>query len=543
MHLHDACGENVGTLRAAAFVLLLLVAPVPVGCRGPAPRDIAVDSTEDPEPAVGPGAQPPALPPLALPTIPDGLSARELHERAVVVDLHADTLWQLWQATVPAQEPELPLQASPDQLAAGGVDAQLYPIFVWPDGPSLRDAALQMLEVWRRDLLGGYPQVEPARSAVDVVRLAGEGKRAALLALEGAKAVEGDPDEIEAFVDAGLVYASLTWNETNAFADGLLGEALHGGLSEAGREMVRRLNGRRVIVDVSHASTGTFWDEVTATERPVIASHSDARAVTDHPRNLDDAQLWALAEAGGVAGLNYHARFLGSGEGTATMDDLLAHVAHMRAVMGPGHVALGSDFDGRIIEPEGMSDASDTPRVTDALVRAGYGHEEIAGILGHDFLRLLHEVRHGSTRPPAGYRPATVLSSSGVSGDVGVERALDHDTRTAWTAPAGRDPMGQGVVLRVAGPGVDRISLAADGPRSDSAVTRVRVVARNEAALYEHVAEADVGDGARPTRIALPRSGCLDELVLEVRVAVVDDSGGPAALSEVLVERRDTDCP
>jgi len=482
----------------------------------------------------------PAIPPLDLPAIPaSGLSAAELHRRAVVVDLHADTLWQLWQKTVPGESPELPLQASPERLVAGGVDAQLYPIFVWPNGPSPRDVLFQVLEVWRRDLLGGYPTLEVARSAEDVVRLAAEGRPAALLAIEGAKGLEGEPGEIEEFIDAGLTYLSLTWNESNTFADGVK-EQRHGGVTEAGRALLARLDEARVLADVSHTSVDTFWDVVTTAGRPVIASHSCARAVTDHPRNLDDTQLWAMADAGGVVALNFHARFLDAGDGGVDVSDLSAHVAHMRAVMGPGHVALGSDFDGRIVEPAGLPDAASASlAITERLLADGLAPDEVAGILGHDFLRVLHRVKTGEARAPLAHRPAPIVEVTASGNGETRGRLHDRNTTTAWTAPG----VGASVVLRVTGPGVDRISLAADGPGRASAVSRVRVTAAAPAEGYDHTVEVDLLPGPRPTRVELPHTGCFDELVVTVEILALDGSEAPASLAEILPERRAVDCP
>lgn len=528
---------------APALVSLFLVL---TACRGePAGDPFGPDPGDQTGLAAAEPPTPPGPPPLALPEIPDGgLSAAELHRRAVVVDLHADTLWQLWRGTQPGGEPQLPLQASPDLLAQGGVDAQLYPIFVWPDQESPHEVAFQVLEVWRRDLLGAHDGVELARSAADVVRLAGEGKRAALLAMEGAKPLDGVPEDLDDFVDAGLTYLSLTWNEANSFGDGIR-EARHGGATAEGLALVAQLNERGVIPDISHAAQGTFWDVVTASQRPVIASHSNALAVTDHPRNLDDAQLWALADAGGVAGINFHARFLTRSAGGATVDDLLAHVAHLRAVMGPGHVALGSDFDGQIIEPAGLPHAGVASlAITEALMGAGYDHAEVAGILGHDFLRVLHETREGEARPRVIHRPASILdlSTSRAGATAGLLR--DRDTTTPWAVPGGGDPVGATVTLRVAGLGVDRVSLAADGPGSESAVSRVKVSVRSEADLYEHAVDVELLDGPRPTRVELPGAGCFDELIITVEISVVDGSDAPAALSEILPERRAiADCP
>ncbi|MDP7113836.1 MAG: dipeptidase, partial [Myxococcota bacterium] len=482
--------------RVSIVGVALLLAGL-LSCRGG-----AVAADDPPAPPTTPELPTPAasrVAPLELPPIPDeDISAADLHRRAVVVDLHADTLWQLWKKTTPGEAPELPLQASPDRLRAGGVDAQLYPIFVWPQSASPRDVMFQTLEVWRRDLLAGYPDVEIARSAEDVLRLAGEGRPAALLAIEGAKGLVANPEEVEEFIDAGLTYLSLTWNESNGFADGVK-EQQHGGATAAGLALVSRLDEARVLPDISHASVDTFWDVLTTATRPVIASHSNARAVTDHPRNLDDTQLWAIADVGGVVGINFHARFLSEGDAGADLSDLSAHVAHLRAVMGPGHVALGSDFDGRIVEPEGLPDASTASlAVTEALLADGLRPGEVAGILGHDFLGVLHETKRGTARTPLRHRPASILEVTGTGGDERLGWLRDRYTTTAWAAPVNKDAIGASVTLRVAGPGVDRISLAADGPDQPSSVTRVRISVRAPAEQFDYTVEVGLGEGPRP---------------------------------------------
>jgi len=270
------------------------------------------------------------------------------------VDLHADTLHRIVRGEKP---PGRRFEAGTDRQQEGGPEVQFYAIWVppWARDPAAEAAA--EFQAFRRMLEEGAPGLEQARTVADVRRILAAGRKAAMLGMEGGNALGGDPENLREAWKNGVRYLSPTWNRTGDF--GTRADVPgRGGLTGKGRRLVSLMNELGVVPDVSHASPETFWDVVTSSRKPVIVSHTDAAAIRPHRRNVDDVQAWAIADSGGVVGVAFHSTFLRAGQGRATVDDVVAHVAHLVKVAGIRHVALGSDFDGGIRPPTGLDDAS-----------------------------------------------------------------------------------------------------------------------------------------------------------------------------------------
>ncbi len=176
----------------------------------------------------------------------------------------------------------------------------------------------------------------------------------------------------------------------NLLADGVADNRTKGGLSQFGVEVVEELNRLGMIVDVSHLSDAGFWDVMEISKDPVVASHSNARAVCAHPRNMTDDMIRALAERGGVMGMNFAPDFVHKKK--PSVETLVDHIDHIVDLVGPEHVGLGSDFDGIPDTPKGLEDASKMPAITEELVKREYSEDYIRLILGGNHLRLLKEV-------------------------------------------------------------------------------------------------------------------------------------------------------
>lgn len=184
----------------------------------------------------------------------------------------------------------------------------------------------------------------------------------------------------------GVRLISLTWNQRNALADGAGEDPGGGGLSRAGREMVREMNRVGIVVDVSHLSEAGFWDVLEASSCPVVASHSNCRALASHRRNLSDGQIRALAMVGGVQGITYVRDFLGSGEDLERVAD---HIGYALDVVGDDrHTGLGSDFDGVEVPVAGLEDVTHLPALADVLSRRGLSDESIARVFGYNYLEF-----------------------------------------------------------------------------------------------------------------------------------------------------------
>jgi membrane dipeptidase len=249
--------------------------------------------------------------------------------------------------------------------------------------------------------------LELAVRADEIRQIASRGRIAVLLGLEGGHAIEDDLENLGDFRKRGVRYMTLTWNNTNTWADSSNDKPRHGGLARFGRQVVQEMNRLGMVVDVSHCSDETFWDVLEVTRAPIMASHSSVRALVDNPRNLSDDMLRAIARNEGIAMINFGGAFIDPRKATrwkliqdvlahlgpspVPLDLLLDHIDHAVAVAGVDHVGLGSDFDGTLLLPDGVGDVSGFPNVTAGLLERGHSAADIRKILGENVLRVLEE--------------------------------------------------------------------------------------------------------------------------------------------------------
>lgn len=232
-----------------------------------------------------------------------------------------------------------------------------------------------------------------ARSPQDILRLKQEGKRAILLGIENGYALGKDLQAVDHFADMGIVYLTLSHNGHNDVCDSASKQAEpeHHGLSAFGREVIPALNRRGVMVDLSHASEKSFYDALECSRAPIIASHSSSRALCDHPRNLSDDQIKALAAKGGMAGICLYSGFLAKGR-EATVRDIVSHINHFRLLAGIDCIGIGSDFDGGG-GLSGCNHSGELINITKALVAEGYSSADIQKILGGNWLRVMGHIQ------------------------------------------------------------------------------------------------------------------------------------------------------
>lgn len=324
------------------------------------------------------------VPPAA--SVPPSVLA--LHRKATVVDLHNDVILDVQSGKrdiavrSPVGHSDLP------RLREGGVDVQVFALFVHPQQADRGYArVVELLDACDRLAAANASALGLAESVAEIERLNAAGCLAVVLAVENGSALGGDPDRVEALFRRGVRMMSLTWNNSNGLADGAL-ETVHGGVTEVGRAVLARMQQLDMVVDVSHLARKSFWDVLAATTGPIVATHSNAAGLTPHPRNLTDTQLRALAERGGVVGVNYYPTFTGG----ASLARILDHIDYLVAVMGPDHVALGSDFDGFTGQVNDLEDASKLPNLTAGLLARGYEPQTVEMMLGGNALRVFREV-------------------------------------------------------------------------------------------------------------------------------------------------------
>jgi membrane dipeptidase len=370
------------------------------------------------------------------------LDTAALHQRALVWDAHMDTLHRALLGGHDISQ-RSPCDGDLDRWAAGGVDVQV--LAVWVDTIYVPHfamrRALNQIDVFYRLAEAAPDRVALARTADDVRRITDSGRLAALLALEGGAVINDDMAQLRTLHRLGVSSVTLTHSASTTWADSSTDAPRWRGLNELGRAMIREMNRLGMVVDVTHVSDDTVLDVLDATRVPIIASHSNARALCDHPRNLADDLIGAIAAGGGVIGVNFYPPFLdehardrmlgGAGDllgmlnrpvqvapedlddvaaqrsaafqavddiPSVPLDRLLDHIDHIVRVAGVDHVGLGSDMDGINAYPEGLRTADDFPRITEGLAARGYAEEDILKILGGNFLRVLEQVQDAATR-------------------------------------------------------------------------------------------------------------------------------------------------
>ena len=226
-----------------------------------------------------------------------------------------------------------------------------------------------------------------AETAEDILRLKAKGKKAILRGIENGYAIGRDLSLLQHFKRRGIVYMTLCHNGDNDICDSARGNAEHGGLSPFGREVVQEMNRLGILVDLSHAAESSFYDALELSKVPIVCSHSSARALCDHPRNLTDDQMRALAKHDGVAQTTVYKGFLRK-EGEASIVDAVEHLCHAARIMGVEHVGLGTDFDGDGGVP-GLADASEIINFTCHLLHRHFSEQDIRLIMGGNFLRAM----------------------------------------------------------------------------------------------------------------------------------------------------------
>ena len=344
--------------------------------------------------------------------MPDHFTAAdtELTRRIGILDAHSDLMLGLLKQRFAGVEGSLRADWLP-RLRAGGVTTIVCAVYIdsvyLPEGALRR--AVQLVDALWEEIALAADEIELARSVEDVARINGAGKIAAILAFEGAEPLGQDLSALRLFHRLGLRILSFAWMRRTAFGDGTWENDSRGGLTRLGRAAVREMNRLGIVVDVSHASDRTTWDVLETSERPILATHSNARARTDHPRNLTDEMIRAIAEGGGVVGVVAVARFVSEGE--ATIARWVDHLDHMVNLVGIDHVGIGCDFFQDLAQMgasqeiaawstdlfpasfdfAGMRSWEDLPGLTAELRRRGYDEVALGKIFHANVLRVLDE--------------------------------------------------------------------------------------------------------------------------------------------------------
>ena len=369
---------------------------------------------------------------------------REVHFDSFVFDGHNDLPWELRTKhdssfdKADIARPQPTLHTDIPRLKAGNVGAQFWSVYV-PTEASRQGAALQQtLEQIElvHEMVKRYPETfELARTVADIERIRAGGKIASLIGVEGGHSIEDSITNLRKLRELGAAYMTLTHSDTLAWADSATDAGKHQGLSPFGEEVVREMNKLGMLVDLSHVSDETMKDAIRISQAPVIFSHSSARAVADHPRNVPDDVLALVKKNGGVVMINFFPGFI-TPAGARTMrevlqvtrdlrqkfpkeedfrrerkrwedrhpypagsiHDVVDHIDHVAKTAGIDHVGLGSDFDGITKVPEQLEDVSTYPAITQELLNRGYQPGDIHKIMSGNILRVMKKAEEVASR-------------------------------------------------------------------------------------------------------------------------------------------------
>jgi membrane dipeptidase len=365
--------------------------------------------------------------------------AKKIHFSSIVLDTHDDTTQRFFSKTFDIGKRNPDGHIDIPRMREGGMNAIFFSI--WIDGrimgPPAVQKALDQIDAVHENVRKYSKDLVLCTTAEEVRRAHAQGKIAALIGVEGGHMIGNDIRVLRMFGDLGVRYMTLSHFYNDEWADSSTDKPAHNGLTDYGKEIVREMNRQGIMVDISHVSDKSFYDALEVSNSPLIASHSSCRAICNHPRDMTDDMIKALAAKGGVVHINYERSFIDQAykdaseklsggvvvmmdqlkkacgddeecigrkmaeqEKQATADGRLPHVSweriidhidHVVKLVGADHVGLGSDFDGATM-PEGMEDASKLPKITEALLRKGYKEEDIRKILGENTLRVMAQV-------------------------------------------------------------------------------------------------------------------------------------------------------
>lgn len=315
----------------------------------------------------------------------------KLHHESVVVDTHCDTLTAMITQERRLGSPSTCGHLDLPRLKAGGVNVQFFAAFIAPEHKRVAlERAVELINLFQRELGDNQAEIMLVKNRHDIYTAIQRGKIAAVLAVEGGESLEGRIDSLYLLHNFGVRCLTLTWNLSNELGVGAGDNYNPGGLTPFGCQVVKEMNQLGMLVDVSHMSERTFWDVLNTSTQPVIASHSNCRGLFDHPRNLNNNQIRALAEQGGVIGITFVPAFLSSEN--ASVKNVLDHIDYAVTEGGIDCVCLGSDFDGTDDLPVDLEDCSALLVLTEGLIERGYTDKEVKKILGENILRVIGQV-------------------------------------------------------------------------------------------------------------------------------------------------------
>ncbi|NWF50240.1 MAG: membrane dipeptidase [Ignavibacteriaceae bacterium] len=319
---------------------------------------------------------------------------KSIHSAYSLIDLHNDVL------EVMISDPNYHLKDRHNynhtdipRLQEGDVDIQFFSVWVSPSQyTNYYQQAQVMLNRFYDEVSQNPGTIAQATNPDQADSINALNKIAAVIGVEGGHHIENSIEKLINLYNAGMRYMTITWNNSTDWAISAQdSRTLTHGLSDFGRQVIRKMDSLGIIIDVSHVGIKTIQDILTETNNPIIASHSGVRAIRDHYRNLYDWQIIDIANTGGVIGVIFYPPFL-NGTNNADIDDVIQHIEYIKNLVGIDYIAIGSDFDGIGVTPLGLEDVSRFPNLTSELLIRGYSKEDVEKIMGGNFKRVFEQV-------------------------------------------------------------------------------------------------------------------------------------------------------
>lgn len=333
---------------------------------------------------------------------PDG---EDIHFSGLLFDGHNDLPWEIREKgnssfeNLDISKDQPTLHTDIARLKKGGLKAQFWSVYVPAAADKNGDALAQTLHQISivKSMVKRYPETfEFASTADDIDRIVKAGRIASMMGVEGGYSIENEISNLRRLYDEGCRYMTLTHSKSLTWADSATDEPKVNGLSDFGRDVIREMNRLGMLVDLSHVSPETMRQSLAVTRAPVMFSHSSARAICDHPRNVPDDVLKLVKQNGGIVMVNFFSAFVAptdvlkqNKEARGTLHDVVDHIDHIARVAGVDHVGIGSDFDGVPRLPHQLESVATYPLITQELLNRGYDRESIHKILGGNMMRVL----------------------------------------------------------------------------------------------------------------------------------------------------------
>ncbi|MCX7841648.1 MAG: dipeptidase [Clostridia bacterium] len=307
------------------------------------------------------------------------------------VDAHCDTITRIMERKETLKKNSCHVDL--ERLKAAGSFVQFFAAFIEPvynQAYALR-WALQVIDRLNLEIESNKDDIMLCCNYSDVQEAIKNNKVAAVISIEDGSALQGELSALRALYKLGVRSICLTWNHRNEIADGVADGTSGGGLTPFGRQVVAEMNRLGMLIDVSHLSEKGFWDVLELSTQPVIASHSNAKSVCSHKRNLSDEQILALKKNNGVMGINFYPWFLNNSQ-KADINDIIRHIEHIISISGDDHVGIGADFDGIEITPYYIAGLQDVDKLFNKLATLNYKEKTIKKLAGENFMRVIKDV-------------------------------------------------------------------------------------------------------------------------------------------------------